>query len=106
MTDKPLTAAKVRAVLRKAGYDCAKSHPSRVRGWSAWSPGFFVREAGGKITAEYRADLPSKERVLAWRERYRVALIAAGMAVADGPFSDLVVTRALAAEALARKEMS
>jgi len=87
---KPLTAAKVRSVLRQAGYDCAKSHTTRVRGWRSWSSGFLVRDCG-KIIVEYKADFPSENRVRAWLERYRVALSAAGLAVTDGPHDSLFV---------------
>lgn len=87
---KPLTAAKVRSVLRQAGYDCAKSHTTNVRGWRSWSPGFLVRD-GGKIIVEYKDYLPPRDRVRAWLERYRVALVAAGLAVTDGPHDSLFV---------------
>lgn len=42
----PLTAQKIRAVLRKAGERPSKAHRSgMVRGWITWSPGFRVQES-------------------------------------------------------------
>lgn len=54
---KPLTAAKVRAVLRKAGHTKGEYTTTRVKGWHDLHAGYFVTDGtrwGGVIDVEYR----------------------------------------------------
>lgn len=88
-----MTAAKVRAILRKAGHQCAKAHTTRIRGWHSWSPGFLVRETGNAITVQYRADHPTKEREDARIAEYAAALDQAGVTVTRDNYGHLIVAR-------------
>lgn len=78
---KPLTPAKVRSVLAKAGHTCAKSHPTRIRGWRSWTEGYRVTELGGEIVLEHAGDYIPKEREIAKVATYCAALQAAGLHV-------------------------
>ena len=88
---KTLSASKVRAVLSRAGHQCAKSSTTRIRGWHSWSPGFRVREIGGEICVEV-ADFPSPERGASMAARYREALMTSGLTVTDGQHRHLIVS--------------
>lgn len=92
---KPLTAAKVRAVLRKAGHGCAKSHTTRIRGWLSWSPGFRVTMRGNDIVLEHMSDGRAGEREAAALARYADTLRQAGMSVTDGAHGRFLVRQSM-----------
>jgi hypothetical protein len=52
----PMSTAKVRAVLKKAGLIAAKYHRSgMVKGWGDWSPGYKVEyDDYGRVTVRYQ----------------------------------------------------
>lgn len=81
---KPVTAARVRAVLRKAGFDMSKSTSSAIRGLRHHSMGYLIRTTMREIRVAFIGgafrDGPVEDD---WRERflkqYRNALTAAGI---------------------------
>jgi len=81
---KPVTAAKVRAVLRKAGFPAAKSAPTRIRGLRDWSEGFKVEtRSDGSIRAFWQPASfvrGNTEREQQRLSSYQAALVAAGIA--------------------------
>lgn len=92
---KPVTPAKVRTVLRKAGHVAAKSHATRIRGFRDWSAGWQVStHSNGTICVDYRHgsfDSMKGERRCGNLSRYYDALIAAGIAC-EIDFDHIVVT--------------
>jgi hypothetical protein len=82
---KPITAAKVRAVLRKAGHRACQRHTTMVRGWYDYSPGFRVVERGdGRVIVAHQGERYDVAAVIAAAlTAYRDALAAAGIATVE-----------------------
>lgn len=50
-----VTAAKVAATLRKAGFTAAKWHASgQIRGWGDWETGYSATKAPAGVTVRWR----------------------------------------------------
>jgi hypothetical protein len=83
---KPLTAAKVRAVMKKAGHRKSESHTTRVKGWHSITPGYVVYDGtrfGRHISVAYRAGIWDRDGAAGEIEldRYSASLKAAGIEI-------------------------
>jgi hypothetical protein len=96
-TIKPLTAARLHSILRKAGFRRSSSHPTRVRGWHRVTAGYSVDRYGveaGAFLLTYKNDSQGTGReidpsvVLAL---YARALDSAGLSIEnDGDYGIIV----------------